>query len=142
MKTVTLFILLILLFTEAFADNKLTGEWAIDCDGMPFSRIYNEEGVSKIQLASNQIYIEVRYESSDKSGGGLYVFFEDTIDLGRGGINFPWSEFSKVKPIGQFIFQSDREGILDWKGFFTKEGLFVDVPSDFYEKSKLYKCSN
>lgn len=141
MKKLSLFCLLISLSTIIFADDKIIGEWAVDCEGMPFSRIYTDEGINKIQLASNQIYIDVLYKASNNPDDGLNILFEKPSSLGRGGVGFPWSQFSKNKPLGNFKKVSEKEAILEWYGFYTVKGKFIEVPSDFSKIGKLHRCT-
>lgn len=142
MKKLSLLCLLLSLSTIIFADDKIIGEWANNCEGMPFSRIYTDGGANKIQLASNQIYINVLYKLSDNPGDGVDILFEKPSSLGRGGAGFPWGEFSRSKPLGKFKKVTEKEAILEWYGFYTNKGKFIEVPSDFSKSGRLYKCSN
>jgi len=114
MKILTLVMFLVSFSSSATSD---LGKWGTSCDEDGFS-IKVSEVPSALVINDNQIVIATT--ATQISDNEIDVFFNKTLDLGKGGMNFKWDEVNKSKKIAKITF-SGGEGVLKWEGFFNKK---------------------
>lgn len=70
------------------------GVWGTTCDAKGFLITLSETPVPLV-VNENQIVISVRTSEVDKNN--VDMFYHDTMDLGSGGMNLNWDNFSLTK---------------------------------------------
>lgn len=63
------------------------------------------------------------------------VFFDNTLDLGQGGMGFNWEDVDKAKKIAELTYSGNNKWLMKWFGFWdTKKqtGFWVKEP-DFIQ---------
>ncbi|WP_156930144.1 hypothetical protein [Pseudomonas sp. MOIL14HWK12:I2] len=139
----------IVLFTTIYSANSLsnanepnefTGHWSPDCEVLQGFQIISRKA-AELEVNSNQIYIKTKL-STEKNDTAIY--FDDVLDLGSGGMQLDWKNFSKDKAIGKIKNWSDKEFIFEWIGFYNKKNstTYWKENPDFFQKGKInfYKC--
>lgn len=122
---------------------KIEGRWSSDCANFEGLRIKNNQSIFTIN--SNQISINIRLIESDNNIVNIY--FESPYDLGRGGANLDWSNFSKSRPIANMRLNETNDGELKWVGFYNEKGRSYQWKNqpDFYKNSgsvHFHRCND
>jgi hypothetical protein len=109
----TIFIVFFLASSTSYASSDF-GEWGTTCDEDGFIISLKEES-SPLIINDNQIVISVY---SKKVGHKVVdVFFDNTLDLGRGGMGFNWGDIDKTKKIAELTYTEKNKWLLKWFGF-------------------------
>jgi hypothetical protein len=102
--------------------SELLGYWAVECSGGEGYVNVTGIGKARLEVNANQIYIEtVIKRDVDK----FDLFLKEPADLGRGGMQLNWSNFSKEHPVAEIYLVSSEQMKLTWLGFY-------DVKSQSY----------
>jgi hypothetical protein len=124
------------------------GFWKVNCSRAGYMRIKKVNDI-EIEVNSNQIYISAIAKFSEKEPNRLLLYLKNTIDLGAGGMNLPWANFSKEKPIAaiEYLPSKKNEMNFSWYGFYnTKTFQYEWVKntdwSELYQNFRLIKCIN
>jgi hypothetical protein len=115
----------------------LDGNWAYDKESSYASiKIENDKGIFVVM--SNQIYINIRIVVDDLDKNFYNVFYDNTNDLGAGGIRMSWDDYSKDKPIATIKKIVNNYNIeFLWIGFYNKKTKVVE-----FEKCEFNLQSN
>lgn len=126
--------------SNADEQNKFTGRWSPDCEALQGFQIVSRES-AELEVNSNQIYIKTKL-SAEKNDTAVY--FDEVLDLGSGGMQLDWKNFSKDKAIGKIKNWSGKEFIFEWDGFYNTKNstTYWKENPDFFQKGKIifYKC--
>jgi hypothetical protein len=97
------------------------GKWRADCERSGSITI-NKYNPIKIEVNSNQIFIKAIAKIDEAEPMRMLVYFQETADLGRGGMNLSWSNFSTNKPIATLQFLPSQKDKLHfiWFGFYNE----------------------
>ena len=74
----------------------------------------------KLEISSNQIWILTSLKEKKDSNAVFYIYLVKPLDLGRGGMNLDWDNFSKSVPIGRLLKINDSMIIKKWYGFYNR----------------------
>lgn len=102
--------------------SELLGYWAVECGGGEGYVNVTDIGEARLEVNANQIYIETIIKGD---AGKFYIFLKEPADLGRGGMQLSWSDFSKEHPVAEIYLVSGEQMRLTWLGFY-------DVKSQSY----------
>lgn len=92
------------------------GYWKQNCDkSLAFVCIKGEMAI--ITVNTNQIYIQARIKKISQNEYDLTYF--KTLDLGKGGMELEWNNFSRYKIIATINFTNAKEIEFKWLGFFN-----------------------
>ena len=99
---------------------KYAGTWTINKE-QQFSYItIHKDSTAYMVVESDQINIVVKLLRSKESADIFHVFLlKPAEELGIGGQNLSWDNFSKSIPIANIMFESDTIAKLDWLGFYN-----------------------
>jgi hypothetical protein len=126
--------------------NRLNGRWSPDCDNLEGMKI-DDHLRAEFTINSNQIVINSVLKENDKKDGVIGVYFKSPLDLGRGGMNLDWNNFSTVTRIAAIKIKDENDINIGWAGFFsnkTKKYQWVSQP-DFYKDNggiDFHRCEN
>ncbi|EBS7636766.1 hypothetical protein CDR68_24090 [Salmonella enterica] len=142
MRILFFYILLVIPFFS-YADENF-GTWNDNCDNVNFS-IQLEKTALPLIINDNQIVISIHAVSKNNR---IDVFFDNTLDLGRGGMSMNWADVDKSKKIAEMIIH-DKIGYFKWLGFYDKKTnkyFWVSKPdfSEFYSEGniiRMVKCN-
>ncbi|MFY0666370.1 MAG: hypothetical protein JXQ97_17250 [Natronospirillum sp.] len=111
--------LLIFVSFLSYADNR----WAdIECEWTFF--YLDNAGHGYWVVNSNQIVISI---TSKDVSDGFDILYQGPRDLGRGGMNLNWENYSKAIPIAE-VRERDDHYVVVWKGFFDMvKGSYIWV---------------
>lgn len=134
------FVFLLLLLSPIFAQSS---EWwgVEECEFQYF--LLDESDYGYFIVSSNQIVV---YIKSRDVLGGFDIFYGGVRDLGRGGLNYSWMDYSTEIPIAEVRIIDNRYFIF-WKGFFdmtTGKHVLADDRVDivvFGEKVEIERCA-
>jgi hypothetical protein len=93
------------------------GVWATSCDDDGFFVDLSHNHTDLI-VNDNQIAISVK--SVQRASGVIEIFYTQTLDLGRGGMNLSWHNFDPSKSIAEMNI-SNEKGYFRWLGFYDKK---------------------
>lgn len=126
-------------------ETKLQGNWKGDkaCEMSTGSFIIGENNPITVEVNSNQIYILANVTKSTENK--YIVYLKEPDDLGRGGMQRPWIDYSKDKPIAELIVSDNKMKVI-WKGFYnTKSKAYEWIEeTDWFSNEEhdgyFYKC--
>lgn len=128
--------------TSASTLESLKGNWTNECyEGYPeFSFItHKNNNYLEIAVAPSQIHINAIAKSSNE---GYSLFFISTDDLGRGGMNYNWSDIDKEHRIAKITNLKNKQYSLQWFGFHYKSsGERLNMP-EFSDISLMKECKH
>lgn len=108
-----------------------------------FSITFISNDEARVEVNSNQIYINVKAESEEL---GHYTF-KSVDDIGLAGASLNWDKFSKDRAVFSLRKINTRDYVIEWYGFFdtsVNHFTWVDIGSkgpDLYsQKSVIYNC--
>ena len=129
MKVILIALMFISSFTYASSD---FGTWGTTCDDDSFL-ISLKENSSPLIVSDNQIVISVH--SKKINSKVIDVFFDNTLDFGRGGMGFNWGSIDKTKKIAELTYDSKNKGTMKWFGFWDtkKHANFWVKEPDFVQ---------
>lgn len=109
---------------------ELMGFWRkADCG--PYIDICKTRSICEV--TNNQIVIFTILKQSSRNKYNIY--YHSICDLGRGGANMDWDNFSQTTPIAKIHFRNDTTADIEWLGFFDKKkGRYVWTESDFNDQ--------
>lgn len=96
--------------------NILEGIWAVSCENSVAFEIKDSEII--LPVMSNQIYIKAKIKEVKTKCYHIYLIEPD--DLGPGGIQLDWDNFSTEKPVAEMKLETDKKIIFNWFGFYHK----------------------
>ena len=101
-------------------DKAIQGNWKGDknCEISAGVFTIGANNPIEIEVNSNQVYISATIVK--KEGGGYLVYFNKTEDLGRGGMNLKWEDYSKDTPIAELVLNGNNLKVV-WKGFYNNK---------------------
>lgn len=162
MKTGIIFILSLLIFSceksqiDNYSNNDVVvgglnststnfiGDWRISCEeGSGYIQVLSLDSIF-IEINSNQIYVISKGVIKKNI---LYVYLVAPGELGMGGMNLNWNNFSRNEPIAELLFKK-KDAELKWKGFYNTKKLkyeWVEGPDWFlgnYKNRVLLKNCN
>ncbi|QAU24626.1 hypothetical protein EO087_12005 [Dyella sp. M7H15-1] len=132
--------------TLANGSNEFEGRWSPNCERFEGFKVGNNLRANFV-INSNQININIHLKISGVEDNLISIYFDSPSDLGRGGINLDWADFSKNIPIAIGEIDGKNSMRLNWSGFYnTKSFLYqwVNQP-DFYEKRNVilfHRCAS
>ena len=106
-------LLLFFLSVSSYAGSNL-GLWGTTCDDDGFIFHFSEKSTPLI-INDNQIVISIH--AKENADNIINVFFDRTLDLGRGGMNFNWKSVSSTMKVAEMKV-INRTGFFTWNGFF------------------------
>lgn len=114
-------------FVKYKNDPILLGHWSFD-DNIAYLDVKVEKSLCCVM--HNQIYI---YVSIKKMNNNCYNIFYDSIaDIGSGGANLDWNNFSKTKSIAQLEIIDSINAYFSWFGFWDSiNNIRILKDSDF-----------
>lgn len=121
------------------------GTWSSKCNSDDAFTITLKDSKTPLVINSNQIIISIH---SKKMNNNIEVYYNNTIDLGAGGMKLDWSNVSNSKAVANIILNEDT-GYMKWYGFFDKKtnSFFWNMEPDFvqnFEKNgiiTIYRCN-
>jgi hypothetical protein len=124
--------------------NSLKGRWSADCSNFEGIEIDNTLK-AEFTINSNQITINSILKRS--KDGAINGYFKSPQDLGRGGMNLDWDNFSTIHRIAVIKIKSENDFHLNWIGFFsnkTKKYQWVNQPNFYANKGNIefHRCEN
>ena len=106
------------LFVSACTAEKQQCDWRVSSEKSNFFIDHiNKNNYTRMCINQNQIYIKAKIKHDQKK---IYLFFDSTLDLGRGGLMLDWDNFSKRFPIAQ-LKKNNNSYTLHWYGFYNKK---------------------
>jgi hypothetical protein len=134
--------LLFLISMSSFASSNF-GRWGTTCGEDDFVIDLHKKETPLI-VNDNQIVISIHAVEENNT---VEFFYNKTLDLGRGGMNFDWNNVSSTTKIAEMKVV-DQTGFFRWKGFFDmrkKKYFWISEPDfvQFYAKDgviELHKC--
>lgn len=81
-------------------------------------------------MVPNQIYVKIYYLSVNKSIDLIYL---EPEDLGRGGMMYDWSVYSKEKTIANIKQEKSDELVFRWNGFFNEKKNKYELVKEFVD---------
>ncbi|HFR5725675.1 TPA: hypothetical protein ACHW3K_005179 [Escherichia coli] len=142
MKNIFLILIFVSSFTYAGSD---FGTWGTSCDDNGFILSLKEDS-SPFVVSDNQIVVSIHSRRINHKV--IDVFFDDTLDLGIGGMGFNWGDVDKTKKIAELTYSENNKWLMKWFGFWDakKNTRFWVKEPDFiqtYAKNNvitLIKC--
>jgi len=98
-------------FTYAGSD---FGTWGTTCDDNGFILSLKEDS-SPLVVSDNQIVVSMHSKMINHKI--IDIFFDDTLDLGRGGMGFNWGDIDKAKRIAELTYSENNKWLMKWFGF-------------------------
>lgn len=89
-------------FTYAGSD---FGAWGTSCDDNGFILSLKEDS-SPFVVSDNQIVVSIHSRRINHKV--IDVFFDDTLDLGIGGMGFNWGDVDKTKKIAELTYSENK----------------------------------
>lgn len=108
------------------------GTWGTTCDDNGFIISVKEES-SPLVVSDNQIVISMHSKIINHKV--IDVFFDNTLDLGQGGMGFNWENIDKGRKIAELTYSGNNKWLMKWFGFWDakkKTGFWVKEP-DFIQ---------
>jgi hypothetical protein len=109
-----------------FYIGQFLGSWSADCAGMAFIEFDKKNDFVALGINVNQIYLNANFSVDESNPNKLMLYLKSTEDvnfgdLGVGGNNLPWNDYSKVKAIAEILFNPLRKDELEvnWLGFYN-----------------------
>ena len=103
----------------------LDGNWAYN-EESSYASLKIEKNQGLFVVMSNQIYINVKINNNNLNKNSYNVFFDTTNDLGAGGMNMNWNNFSKDKPIAVIKELIDNKIEFNWIGFYNNKSKLIE----------------
>lgn len=117
----------------------IAGRWSPDCEVYGGVTVNNENSAF-IEVNSNQIYIRAKV----KEDQGFWSFIlVDPEELGRGGMQLAWPDYSRSHVIARFSMRGNASGELNWFGFLnerTGDMEWTDEPDFLLGSGRLVRC--
>jgi len=124
------------------------GFWRVNCSRPGYIKIGKANNI-EMEVNSNQIYINTIAKFSEKEPNRLLLYLKNTSDLGVGGSNLPWANFSKEKPIASIEYLPSKKDEMNfsWYGFYNTKTLQHEWErgldwSNLDKNFRLIKCNN
>lgn len=105
---------MLLLVSSLSYASSVFGDWGTTCDDDGFTISLNNEP-SPLVINDNQIVISVHSKVIDSKT--IDLFFDNTLDLGSGGMAINWSNIDKANKIAELTLSGSNQGLLKWFGF-------------------------
>lgn len=116
----------------------IEGYWTNNCQAGSGYVDISENKTLKIELNSNQVYLKEKYENIKSNFYNIYV---TSKELGRGGSNLDWANYSKDSIVGTFKLIDKKYANFNWLGFYNKKSKKREWVNDTDFKSPtLKKC--
>lgn len=108
------------------------GTWGTTCNDNGFILSLKEDS-SPLVVSDNQIVISMHSERVDPKV--IDVFFDNTLDLGQGGMGFNWEGVDKAKQIAELTYSENNKWLMKWFGFWDakKQTRFWVKEPDFIQ---------
>ncbi len=131
----------LLLSLQSALGNDISGRWSPDCDALN-GIVIKQDLTSRLEVNSNQIHISARLIPS---GERFALLLQEPLDLGRGGLQLDWNNYSKEVAIAEL--KPNQDGSLNflWNGFYDsrkKAFTWIKEPDFVRENTDFYRCSD
>ncbi|UPQ89574.1 hypothetical protein [Vibrio sinaloensis] len=111
-----------------------------------FSISFLDKNSARVEVNSNQIYVNTRYETQ---GNDEYIYYFKNIDnIGRAGAFLSWDNFSSSKPMFSLKKLNNRDYIVNWYGFYdnlANSYAWTEIggkgPELYSKSSVIYDCT-
>ncbi len=135
-----------------FFIGQFLGSWSADCTGMGWINFNEKNDFAEVVVASNQIILNAKFSIDKTNSNKLLLYLKNTGDsnfgdLGVGGANLPWDDYSKDKAIAELLSNPSTTDELEvkWMGFYntkTNSYEWSSNPEFMAEGNKVIKkCS-
>lgn len=138
------YIFFVFFFIKMAVSAELDGNWYQSCDEDSYHLHVSVNHSGIMEIVSNQIYVKVNFLSA---GNSIDLIYLEPEDLGRGGMMYDWSIYSKEKPIANIKQEKNDELLFRWNGFFNEKkkkyelvNEFIDSKDKFAPTMRMYRC--
>jgi hypothetical protein len=132
-----------------FFIGQFLGSWSSDCAGMGWINFNEKNDFAEVVVASNQIILNANFSIDKTNPNKLLLYLKSNSDsnfgdLGAGGTNLPWDDYSKDKPIAEVLSNPSTIDELEvkWLGFYntkTNSYEWSSSPEFMAEGNKVIK---